>query len=59
MNETRHQEIKDYAQALCMMPHGGSVPGKMLLELLRENQELRETIAVLRTPSVSQNSERE
>lgn len=53
MTETRRQEIKDYAQALCMMPHGGSVPGRMLLELLTENQELRETIAVLRTPNVA------
>ncbi len=47
-------EMKDYAQSLCMMPHGGSVPGKMLLKAVREIQELRETIAVLRTPSVVQ-----
>lgn len=53
MTETRFQEIKDYAQALCMMPHGGSVPGRMMLELLTENQELRETVAVLRTPNVA------
>jgi hypothetical protein len=61
MTETRRLEIRDYAQALCMMPHGGSVPGRMLLELLTENQELRETetVAVLRTPRLAENSERE
>lgn len=67
MTETRRQEIKDYGQSLMMMPHGGSVPARMLVEsadeiahqwdrndaLERENAELRETIAVLRTPSVS------
>ena len=54
MTETRRRELKEYGESLCMVAHGGEVPGRAILELVFENETLQRTIDDLRRPEVAQ-----
>lgn len=59
MDPQRRKDLKEYGESLCMIAHGGEVPGRAILELLLEVDALLEVIADLRMPPIAMNVERE
>lgn len=53
MTDHRRKELKEYADNLCLNQHGGTVPGKVILECLLVIEAQDEIIRALRRPAVA------